>query len=321
MPQAELADGMERGEPSFSIVVPAYNYGHFLGETLQSLRVQQRDDLQIIVVDDASTDNTAEEVARFDGLVQYVRNESNLGAAGAWRKGIGLASGKYLIKLDADDQLLPGHLDAIERAFQANPEAAMVVSSVLLLEEDSGVTRAECICEEDQVLDAIEFRNRLLTGFFFRMPGCALRMEFLKGHEGPDAQLFQIHDWEYFLRVTRGHQAVQLSLPTAVYREHVSSVSATTRNENRLMSDISRWLQLACTPGEHYLEEQELKTLHGSLAILLITGFGKPSSFQAATTLLRNYLKAVPLAARGGFSQLIRLHSALAKKTLKTIWN
>jgi len=306
-------------EPVFSIIIPAYNYGRFLTQTLESVRNQGREDVQVVLVDDASTDNTPEIAARFANLVHYVRNENNLGAGGAWRKGIGFASGKYLIKLDADDQFLPGHLDAVEQGFQSNSAAAMVVSSVVLMNGVSGATREELICDEDTVLGAGEFRNSLLDNFFFRMPGCALRMECLKNHDGPDEALFQIHDWEYFLRVTRGHQAVLLSQPTAVYREHDVSVSATARSENRLFSDIQRWLKLASTPGQHQLQGQDLKQLKGSLAILLITGFGKPTNFQVFSNLMRNYFKAVPVAAGGGFFQLARLHSALLKKVIKSL--
>lgn len=306
-------------DPLFSIVIPAYNYGRFLAATLESVRAQDRADIQVLLVDDASTDNTAEIAQGNADLVEYVRNEQNLGAGGAWRKGISLARGKYLIKLDADDQFLPGHLDAIEQGFQSNPAAAMVVSSVMLMNEASGAMREELICDEDTALTANEFRDRLLDNFFFRMPGCALRMECLKSHDGPDAGLFQIHDWEYFLRVTRGHPAVQLSQPTAVYREHDVSVSATARSENRLLIDIERWLNLASSPGQHQLQGQELKQLKGSLAILLITGFGKPANLQALSSLMRNYFKAVPVAAGGGVFQLARLHSALLKKAIGSL--
>lgn len=305
--------------PVFTIVIPAYNYGHFLADTLESVRAQNRSDIQVLLIDDASTDNTAEIARGQPDLLHYVRNERNLGAGGAWKRGIELATGKYLVKLDADDQLLPGHLDAVEKAFEANPRAAMVVSSVLLKNETSGETHEEIICGEDTALEAEEFRQRFMSDFFFRMPGCALRMAYLVGHERPDERLFQIHDWEYFLRVTKGHGAVMLSSPTAVYRKHDCSVSATARKEESLRKDVKRWIDLAGRPGVHRMDRHELDTLRGSLAILLITGFGKPSGLQWFSAIARNYLRALTIAAGGGVSQLARLHSALARKIGRVI--
>ena len=112
-----------------------------------------------------------------------------------------------------------------------------------------------------------------------------------------------------------------LSAPAAIYREHSLSVSATARKERRLRNDIERWINLAGTPGPHELDVRELETLKGSLAILLITGFGAPSSLRWFFEVCRNYLKAISIAASGGYTQLKRFHWALIKKvagTLKT---
>lgn len=306
-------------DPVFSIVIPSYNYGHYLANALDSVLLQKRSDVQILVIDDASDDNTPVLVKKYEGQIQYVRNVKNLGAGGAWRRGLNLAKGKYLVKLDADDELLPGHLNEIENAFESNHAAAMVISSVLLKRESKGTLKPEYLNKGDQTLCADEFRARLLKNFFFRMPGCALRREFLLGHEAPDPELFQIHDWEYFLRVTNGHQAILLNKPLAIYREHESSITAVACHEDRLFNDIQRWIGIAKKPGERFIDERELKILKGSFSILLLTGLGSKLNPKWCLTFFKAYFKALGLSYSGGLKQLGRFHFALLRKVINSV--
>lgn len=88
-----------------SVIIPAYNAAAFIGDALNSARAQTYDNLEIIVVDDGSTDGTADVVSSFHG-VRMIR-QPNRGAAAARNRGIREASGRYLAFLDADDIWLP----------------------------------------------------------------------------------------------------------------------------------------------------------------------------------------------------------------------
>ena len=95
----------ERAEAALvSVVIPCYNQAHFLGEAIESVLAQTYPHLEIVVVDDGSTDNTGEVAARYPG-VRYVRQE-NQGLAAARNTGLRHSSGDYLVFLDADDRLL-----------------------------------------------------------------------------------------------------------------------------------------------------------------------------------------------------------------------
>ncbi len=98
----------------FCIVIPAYNYGHYMARAIDSVLAQSGDDYQIIIVDDGSTDHTA-------GVVKAYQNSSrsltyffqqNRGLAAARNLGVQLSNAEYLLFLDADDALLPGALSA-----------------------------------------------------------------------------------------------------------------------------------------------------------------------------------------------------------------
>ena len=93
-----------------SVVIPSYNGGSFLIETLESALAQTHDDREIIVVDDGSTDNTKERLGPYLDQIRYVRQD-NAGVAAARNHGIKLASGDYIALLDADDLWNPRKLE------------------------------------------------------------------------------------------------------------------------------------------------------------------------------------------------------------------
>lgn len=104
---------------AFSVIIPAYNCGTALAKTLAALRRQTipEDEIEAIVIDDASTDGTRELIDPFirDGFVRYLRNEERLGSGVARNKGLDAASGTYVLLLDADNvpdtRCLEEHLD------------------------------------------------------------------------------------------------------------------------------------------------------------------------------------------------------------------
>jgi glycosyltransferase involved in cell wall biosynthesis len=103
--------------PFFTVVVPAHNRVHLLPRAIESVLAQSLADLELIVVDDGSTDSTHELVAAIgDPRVRYVFQQ-NAGAAAARNHGARLATGEYLTFLDSDDEALPGWLESLERGF------------------------------------------------------------------------------------------------------------------------------------------------------------------------------------------------------------
>ena len=111
--------------PDVSIVIPAYNSGETIGRTLNSLRAQQHARWEAIVVDDGSSDKTADivaEVARGDRRIHLIK-QPNAGAGAARKTGLAHAQGEWIIFLDADDTLSAGHLSRMLRAVRDDPGA------------------------------------------------------------------------------------------------------------------------------------------------------------------------------------------------------
>lgn len=114
--------------PDISVVIPSYNYGAYIGETIESVLAQLHEADELIVVDDGSTDDTRSKMEPYleNKRVRYIYQE-NGGVSVARNHGASLAANEYLYFLDADDQVLEGGLDTLRRAAADHPDAAMVI--------------------------------------------------------------------------------------------------------------------------------------------------------------------------------------------------
>jgi len=118
--------------PFFSVIIPAYNCGHLIGETLDSALEQDFDDFEIIVVNDGSTDSTRdvlETYAKKQGMRIQVIDQENKGEGGGRNRGIFSAQGKYLAFLDQDDLWFPWTLLTYYDALKANGFPAVLIGS------------------------------------------------------------------------------------------------------------------------------------------------------------------------------------------------
>jgi glycosyltransferase involved in cell wall biosynthesis len=113
--------------PSISIVVPNYNMGDTIGRTLQSLVDQDYPNLEILVVDGGSTDESVAAIRRFEPHIAWWVSEKDSGQSQAVNKGFARAKGEIVNWLCSDDILLPGALHTIARAFLEDPAADIVV--------------------------------------------------------------------------------------------------------------------------------------------------------------------------------------------------
>lgn len=108
-----------------TVVIPCYNHGHFLAEAIQSVLDQDYDDLETIVINDGSTDKTAEVAASYAPRVIHIY-QPNQGVAAARNTGLDAATGEYVYILDADDVLLPGALRRLAVYLDAHPDHGAV---------------------------------------------------------------------------------------------------------------------------------------------------------------------------------------------------
>ena len=114
-------------QPRVTVLIDAYNYGRFIEEAIDSVLSQDfpPEQFEILVVDDGSTDDTAERVKKYVARIQYLY-KPNGGQASAFNVGFHAAQGEIIALLDADDYWLPGKLRRVVDEFDKHPDAGMV---------------------------------------------------------------------------------------------------------------------------------------------------------------------------------------------------
>lgn len=123
-----------------SIIMPTYNCGRFIGESIRSVLTQTYTNWELLIVDDCSTDNTAEVVAAFtDPRIHYQRNEHNSGAAVTRNTALRMVKGRYIAFLDSDDLWLPEKLEK-QIAFMQQNGYAFTYANYQIMNEDGSLT-------------------------------------------------------------------------------------------------------------------------------------------------------------------------------------
>lgn len=130
------------GLPLVSVVIPTFNGAHFLAQTIESALAQTYPSLEVIVVDDGSTDETPAIVAAFGSRVRYVR-QANAGTAAARNRGILEARGEYIALLDHDDLWLPRKLERQLPVFATDPLIGVVFARIEFFRTETGEVTAQ----------------------------------------------------------------------------------------------------------------------------------------------------------------------------------
>jgi glycosyltransferase involved in cell wall biosynthesis len=208
--------------PLVSVVIPTFNRAELVGAAIESVLAQSYRNFEIIVVDDGSTDNTREIVARYP-RARYVWQENQERSA-ARNHGLKLAAGRYIGFLDSDDRYLPHKLEQQVTYLEAHPDAALVHSPVLIA--DNGQ-----LCRPSRTLAAHEprgvFWELLRHEYNIFSPAHLIRREAVEAAGGFDADLVinGVEDWDLWLRIAYRHKIAYLVEPTAVYRIHSGNTS------------------------------------------------------------------------------------------------
>src|ERR1044072_7818577 len=120
-----------------TVIIPCYNQGRYLGEAIESALGQSYKNVEVIVVDDGSTDNTLEVASRYE-RVESIRQD-NRGLAEARNAGLRASRGEYIVFLDADDRLKENAIEAGVDSLDAHPSCAFAYGHVRLIGEDGSI--------------------------------------------------------------------------------------------------------------------------------------------------------------------------------------
>lgn len=210
--------------PRVSVVIPAYNGALFIGEALESLLNQSRPADQIIVVNDGSTDETAEILRGYADKIQII-DQPNAGVAAARNRGLAAAEGDLVAFLDQDDLLLPDKLQQQVDCLAQHPGAGMLHSGWRLVDAAGRKLSDVEPWHDLPVLDS--------AGWIRRMPvlfsAMLFRRDWLLRVGGLSERFRQVCDVELIQRlVLAGCESVWLPQITVLYRQHEANDSRNT---------------------------------------------------------------------------------------------
>lgn len=176
-----------------SVVLPAYNAELYLKEAMDSILQQTFTDFELIILNDGSTDSTEDIILSYeDSRIVYVKNQENLGLIGTLNKGISLAKGKYIARMDADDIALPERLNKQISFLEANTQYGVVGAF------------AQIIDSKD--IYKVPVTNEAIKAFLyidspFIHPSVVIRKDLLSSNMY-DHQYHRIEDYELWVRLS-----------------------------------------------------------------------------------------------------------------------
>lgn len=228
--------------PALSIVIPAYNYAHFLPQTIDSALNQTLPPSEVLVVDDGSADNTAQVVADRYGANPRVRyiHQPNAGLSAARNTGIRNARNQFVAFLDADDLLQPEFVQEVMSRFARLPESFAVLATRTILVDGAGnrLQRKQLMDFVDQEITCAD----LLLKTRYGSSGVVVRRKVFDECGGFDTTLRSSEDRDMWIRIATRYRILLCGRPLNLVRRHGPSMSTHT---DRMKENTRRTLQKA----------------------------------------------------------------------------
>jgi glycosyltransferase involved in cell wall biosynthesis len=250
-----------------SVIIPSYNCSQTICTTLESLFAQHYKNLEVIVVDDGSNDDTKEVLRPYQGKIHYIFQE-NRGIASARNAGINASKGKYIAFLDADDLCAKNRFSLQMQCFELFPEIGMVFSDFEMFSDrgtiyNSGIKKYfgvfdlyridfQDIFREVHTINSGErvYKGKILDTMFLSnlaLPSTVLLKKEISSKVGILNEIYKHNtDYDFFLRISEQYEICYIDMPLLRYRVWEGNISLTqkaARNEQEILDIIEDFLQ------------------------------------------------------------------------------
>lgn len=208
-------------KPLVSVVIPNYNYARYVGEAIESVEKQTYKPVEIIVVDNGSTDNSLEVLKKIGDRIRLVAQE-NMGQAGSRNSGIKAARGEFVAFLDADDTWHPEKLEKQMEKF-SDPAVGLVYTGITRVDLQGEVLSTSLPQQEGAVLEkfAVSPAAVVLGG-----ESTAVVRKSVLDQAGPfDPRLSISTGWDMWRRIASRAKIAAVKEPLVYYRQHGSNAS------------------------------------------------------------------------------------------------
>lgn len=218
--------------PCISVVLPAYNAGIYISAAVESILSQSFTDFELLVIDDGSTDNTAEVVNEFsDPRVRLVRNRTNIGLVASLNRGIDESRGRFIARMDGDDLSLPDRLMLELELLTSDPDLGVVSCGYEKFQDSSSILERILLPPIDTEIR----RDLYCKSHVFCHAAALIRRKALEGVGGYRREWFPVEDRDLWLRVMEKWKGANVGKVLYKVRKHESSVCS--RN-SKLQSEL-----------------------------------------------------------------------------------
>lgn len=209
--------------PIISVLLPVYNGEKFLKEAIDSVLGQSFTSFELLIIDDGSTDDSCNIVLGYnDSRIRFLRNQKNIGLIKTLNKGLEIAKGNYLARIDADDYMHPTRLEQQVRFLDAHNDYVLVGSSVQLVRD--GIEIEGDILKYYSDHDDIVFSMSFYCPFIH--PSIMLRMGIVREYQLKfDSGYLHAEDYEFWTRLVRFGKVYNLDENLTYYRVHFNQIS------------------------------------------------------------------------------------------------
>lgn len=270
--------------PMVTIVTPTYNQADYLSETIDSVLSQDYPNIEYIVIDDGSTDETREVLKRYDERV-YWESQENIGQAATLNKGWSMASGDIIGYLSSDDLLKPEAITELVHCMLDNTDAILVYPDFDLIDASGEFIR------KFETLD-YDYRNMIMNLVCYPGPGPLFWKKYFDVTGGWNQDLQQVPDFEYWLRLSQHGDFKRMPKVLASSRIHDESQSFKVVTFERAMEPVDALVRLL-DAGRLRLELPEHADRSLASAYLLSFRLLLRSRFYVAS--ITNLCKAISL--------------------------
>jgi len=214
---------------SLTVCIPVYNCGNYIAETIESVLSQKTSSINVVVVDNCSTDNTKEVVSNYLSRgIHYIKHESNIGGINNHNFCLNVADTEYLKLLSADDVLLPGMLNRQLNLLHANPDCNMATCNYLVTDESLNVIkRVQNLSGKTLGKNAIAICAAKVANLIGNPSSIMIRVSSI-GINRFESKYKWYGDLRFFCSILDGSNMINSDEDGLLYRRHDSSDSNVT---------------------------------------------------------------------------------------------